>query len=247
MVQLQPPEPFTANLSSKLDLTALHAILDQNNITHDGITIDGVFNPDNPLAFAAGMNNNADTLSQSQMLKANDCADFLKSQVSEIMGLEEAQVFKYIRMSEIPPHTQLLNTIWSYCHKQHPDGSLLKHKNCICVDGSMQQYRIDFWDTYSPVIHWSTIRMVLVLLAILGLKSCQVDYTQAFPQAPLDNPVFMQIPQGWTYNPVSKKLVQSDDPKQMDCDHFICLHWNFCGCKQAARNWHLHLKAGLEA
>ena len=105
MVQSKPPEPFTDSSSPKLDLTALHAILDQNNITHDGIVIDGVFNPDNPLAFAAGMNNNADTLSQSQMLKANDHDDFLKSQVSKIKGLDEAQVSKYLPMSKIPPHT----------------------------------------------------------------------------------------------------------------------------------------------
>ena len=38
--------------------------------------------------------------------------------------------------------------------------------------------------------------MVLILSAIFGLKSHQVDYTQAFPQAPLDDPIFMQIPQG---------------------------------------------------
>ena len=46
--------------------------------------------------------------------------------------------------------------------------------------------------------------MVLILSAILGLKSCQVDYTQAFPQAPLGDPVFMRIPQGWTYDPMQQ-------------------------------------------
>ena len=36
--------------------------------------------------------------------------------------------------------------------------------------------------------------MVLILSAILGLKSHQVNYTQAIPQAPLDDPIFMRIP-----------------------------------------------------
>ena len=104
MVQSKPPKPFTDNSSPELDLTALHAILDQNNITHDGIMVDGVFNPDNPLAFAVGINNNVVTLSQSQMLKVNECDDF-KSQVSKIVGLEEVQVFEYLPMSKITPHT----------------------------------------------------------------------------------------------------------------------------------------------
>ena len=89
--------------------------------------------------------------------------------------------------------------------------------------------------------------MVLILSAILGLKSHQVDFTQAFPQAPLDDPIFMQIPQGWTYNPMQQQIVQSDDPKSIDQDYFICLQCNLYGCKQAAQNWYLHLKASLEA
>jgi hypothetical protein len=86
--------------------------------------------------------------------------------------------------------------------------------------------------------------MVLVLSAI---TSRQVDYTQAFPQAPLDDPVFMRIPQGWRFDPVAKKLIQFDDPKSIDHSHFIRLKRNLYGCKQAARNWYLCLKAGLEA
>jgi hypothetical protein len=88
--------------------------------------------------------------------------------------------------------------------------------------------------------------MVLVLSALLGLVSRQVDYTQAFPQAPLDDPVFMKIPQGWYYNTDSNTLEQHpDDPKANDHDHFIRLKRNLYGCKQAARNWYLHLKTGL--
>ena len=52
-------------------------------------------------------------------------------------------------------------------------------------------YGIDYWETYVLVIHWSTIHMVLMLSALLKLKSWQVNYTQAFPQAPLDDDVFM--------------------------------------------------------
>ena len=65
--------------------------------------------------------------------------------------------------------------------------------------------------------------MVLILSAILGLKFHQVDYTQAFPQAPLDDPIFMQIPQGWTYDPMQQRIVQSDNPKSIDRDYFIHL------------------------
>jgi len=227
-------------------METLNEIFDTQNIMFDDINIDGVFNLGDPTAFTAGSQTNADTLTQSQMLKAFDNDKFVDSQVPEIEGLAEAEVFEYLPMEDKPHGTRLLNSIWSYRCKCRPDGSLLKHKSRICVDGSRQQHGIDYWDTYCPVVHWSTVRMMLVLSAILGLKSRQVDYTQAFPQAPLDDPVFMRIPQGWSYDATLKRLVQSDDPAHSDCDHYIRLRRNLYGCKQAARNWYLHLKAGLE-
>ena len=114
------------------------------------------------------------------------------------------------------------------------------------MDGSQQQYGINYWETYAPLVHWSTIRMVLVLFALLQLKSRQVDYTQAFPQAPLDDDVFMRIPQGWYFNPESQQLhPNTSDATFHNKQHCIHLKRNLYGVKQAVRNWYLHLKQGL--
>ena len=83
------------------------------------------------------------------MFKADDREKFIASQLPEIQGLVNANVFEFRSMSDLPPRAQLLNAIWSYHHKQCPDGLLLKHKSRICADGSQQQYRIDYWETYA--------------------------------------------------------------------------------------------------
>jgi hypothetical protein len=62
-------------------------------------------------------------------------------------------------------------------------------------------YGRDFWETYAPVVTWSTVRLILLLSTVLNLKSRQVDYTQAFPQADLEDPVYMRLPQGWFIAP----------------------------------------------
>jgi hypothetical protein len=80
---------------------------------------------------------------------------------------------------------------------------------------------------------------------MLGLQSKQIDYTQAFLQAPLEDPVFMKIPQGWYFDLEANSIKQSDDPFYVDHHNFVCLIRNLYGCKQAARNWYLHLKEGL--
>ena len=86
------------------------------------------------------------------------------------------------------------------------------------------------------------------LSALLHLKSTsrQVDYMQAFLQAPLDDDISMCILQGWYFDLMTEQLVQkSTDPCSHDKDHFIRLKHNLYSVKQAARNWFLHLKKGL--
>jgi hypothetical protein len=78
---------------------------------------------------------------------------------------------------------------------------LLNHKARICANGKQQEFGRNYWETYAPVASWSTIRLMLTLSSILGLQSRQVDYTQAFPQAELKDPVFLHIPQGWYVDP----------------------------------------------
>jgi hypothetical protein len=114
--------------------------------------------------------------------------------------------------------------------KRRPKGVLLKHKSRLCVDGSQQLFGRDYWETYAPVVSWSTIRLVLLLSTILNLKSRQVDYTQAFPQADLSDPVFMRLPQGWYIAP-DGTLQPHSDPKYHDSSHFIQLKKNLYGCK----------------
>lgn len=60
----------------------------------------------------------------------------------------------------------------------------------------MQEHGWDYWEIYAPVVAWSTVRLILVLSALLNLTTRQVDYTQAFLQADLDNPIYMKLPAG---------------------------------------------------
>ncbi len=100
------------------------------------------------------------------------------------------------------------------------------------------------WETYAPVVSWSTICLILLLSSILNLRTCQVDYTQAFPQAPLDDPVYMCMPQGWFID-ATGNLWPHSDLKYNGKDRFIQLQKNLYCCKQAARNWFKYLTAGL--
>jgi Reverse transcriptase (RNA-dependent DNA polymerase) len=58
----------------------------------------------------------------------------------------------------------------------------------VC-SGDKQIEGVDFFDTYAPVVAWSTVRLLIVFSVTLGLVTKQVDYTQVFVQADLDEEV----------------------------------------------------------
>jgi hypothetical protein len=188
--------------------------------------------------------NKQDILTQGQMFKAPDKQEFIRCQADEIASLYDLDIMDAHPISSLPPRARLLSSIWSYCRRHLPNSVLLKYKSRLCVNGKEQAFGRVYWETYAPVAAWSTIWLLLYLSTVLNLITRQVDYTSAFPQADLDVPIFMKVPQGW-YVDASGCLGQHSDPKFQDSSHYLKLKRNLYGCKQAAQNWFRHLCDGL--
>jgi hypothetical protein len=60
----------------------------------------------------------------------------------------------------------------------------------------MQRCGVDFWETYSPVVNWITVRTLLTIASIHNLPYKCIDFVLAFPQAKLDIDIFMELPIG---------------------------------------------------
>jgi len=164
------------------------------------------------------------------MLHASDKQKFLNAEDDEIQGLIQMDAWKYWQISTLPEVAQLINSIWSYQCKCTIDSHLLKYKAWLCTDGQQQQYGVDFFESYAPVITWSTVWLVLLLSVLLNLHCHQVDFTQAFPQADIDVLVFLCMPTGWHYK-----------DNDGNTDYCLELTKNLYGTKQAVYSWFLHL------
>ena len=88
----------------------------------------------------------------------------------------------------------ILPSTWALKRKRFPDGRIRKYKARYCVRGDCQVYGLDFEETYAPVVQWSTMRMMFSLSLALGLKTQQVDYSNAFVQAKIDGEVHCELP-----------------------------------------------------
>jgi hypothetical protein len=78
------------------------------------------------------------------------------------------------------PHMNILPSTWAFKIKRFPDGTVKKFKAHFCARGDHQKEGIDFFEIWAPVVPWSTICIVMVLAATLGLHSVQCDITAAF-------------------------------------------------------------------
>ncbi len=116
----------------------------------------------------------------------------------EIATLEAVGAWEVLEYdSETMPN--VIHLTWAFKCKRFPDGLIKKFKACFCDRGDMQLEGVDFFETYAPVVQWTTIRLMFILEVLLGLKSKQGDVTCAFLHADLepDAMVYVAMPLGF--------------------------------------------------
>ena len=117
--------------------------------------------------------------------------------------------------------------------KRLSTGELLKYKARLCAHGGMQQWGENYWETYSPVVNMLTVRLLLIICKVHKLHSKSIDFVLAFPQADLEEDIWMRIPEG--------VKIDSEDGEE----YLLKLRKNLYGLRQGSHNWFKHLKKGL--
>ena len=93
----------------------------------------------------------------------------------------------------------VIQSIWAFKLKRFPDGLIKKFKARFCARGDQQLEGIDFFETYAPVVQWTSVQMMLILEILMKLKSKQGDVTAAFLHAELgpEEKVYVEMPPGF--------------------------------------------------
>lgn len=94
------------------------------------------------------------------------------------------------------------------------------------------------------MVNWRTVRLVLILSLLGNLHSRQIDYVNAYTQAPADCNVFMHIPAGFTVNNNTLEFIGST-MKVDNSLYVLRIKKNMYGLKQAGNNWFDALKSSL--
>ena len=111
---------------------------------------------------------------------------------------------------------------------------IFKWKAHLNVHGGQQVHGINYWDTHTPVVAWPIIRFFFILSITQGWKTRQLDFIMAFPQAPIQTPLYMNIPKGY-------KTPKDKNNRPM----VLKLVRNIYGQKQGPKVWGDFLHQGL--
>ena len=60
----------------------------------------------------------------------------------------------------------------------------------------MEESKINWWETYAPVVNWISVRSLLYIASVYELSSRSIDFVFAFLLGDLDVDVFMDITLG---------------------------------------------------
>ena len=92
---------------------------------------------------------------------------------------------------------------------------------------------VHFDETYAPVVAWPTIRLLMLMAINNGWHSRQIDCVLAYPQAPIERDLYMELPAG-----VKTKYGNGDT-------HVLKLVKNLYGQRQAGQVWNQFLEEKL--
>ncbi|CAG9104628.1 unnamed protein product [Plutella xylostella] len=124
----------------------------------------------------------------------------------------------------LPEGKKAVKCKWVFKKKLGPNGELKRYKARLVAKGFTQRYGIDYKETYSPVVRYSTIRTLLALAVNLNMHVDHMDVKTAFLNGDLAETVFMEQPDGYK--------VEGKE------EYVFKLNKAIYGLKQASKSWY---------
>jgi hypothetical protein len=149
----------------------------------------------NPIAFLAEMM--GDIMYYDQPLQQPDAMQFVNVVVKELNEHVDNKHWILVKRKDVPKKAQVLPFVWAMRHKRDlTTNKVIKHKARLNLHGGKQVNGMNYFETYAPVVTWFAIRLMIVFGIIFCWALWQVDFVMAYPQAPIETNIYMELPQG---------------------------------------------------
>jgi hypothetical protein len=125
----------------------------------------------------------------------------------------------------------VIGTKWAFKNKQGEGGGVVRNNAHLIAQWYSQLEGLEFGETFAPVAHLETIRIMLAFVASKGFKLYQMDVKSDFLNAVIQEEVYVRQPSGF------------ESPKYPD--RVYKLSKDLYRFKQAPQAWYARLKTFL--
>lgn len=154
---------------------------------------------------------------QAAFRSANS-VEWLNAMMDEMNSLHVNQTWTLVPK---PKNCSIVDCKWLFKVKNETES--LRFKARLVAKGFTQKEGIDYTEIFAPVVKFTTVRVMLALVAQFDWELKQMDVKTAFLHGELDEKIYMRQPEGF----VDKK----------NPDHVCLLKKSLYGLKQSPRMW----------
>lgn len=162
-----------------------------------------------------------------EALEGPEAEQWRQAMEAELNNMQQQGTWEIVKR---PMDRNVIGSKWVFVKKRDQEGNVVKFKARLVAQGFSQIHGIDYTETFSPVIHKKTIRVLMAIAIENDWQMKQYDVVGAYLNSPLEVTVFME------QAPCMSK-------SGMDPENFVYkLLKSVYGLKQAGRNWNSFLK-----
>ena len=174
-------------------------------------------------------------LSVKEAMASEHAAEWRAAMQEEINTLTKFGCFEQVSKSDAMKHGKLVKAKWVFKVKYESDGSVQRFKCRLVAKGFTQVEGTDFYETFSPVFGYTSLRAIMANAAARDFQLTQWDLKSSFIQQDLDvDHMYMECPEGY------EKTTADGKPAALHCLKSIY------GLKQSSRLLHERLAKYLE-
>lgn len=149
-----------------------------------------------------------------------DSSHWVAAMKNEYESLMKKETWELV---DLPSNRKSIGCRWVFHLKKNSKGDVERYKARLVAKGCFQKFGIDYYDTFSPVAKYSTIRILLALAVEFELLVHHLDVKTAYLNSELQEEVYMDQPECFVDKSQSQKVCK--------------LKKSIYGLKQAGRAW----------
>lgn len=127
------------------------------------------------LDIASGRSSDPDT--REEALARSDREQWKRAMISEYKSLGENETWSLV---DLPEGKRPVDCRWIFKTKKNITTNAITYKARLVVRGFSQQKGIDYEETYSPVVKYTSVRFLIAIAAKMNLRIRQLDAVTAF-------------------------------------------------------------------